>query len=171
MSAAKEHHGNATGNMVPESGTVLPGSDKTIRERRDGLSGRDVALAALLDAADRGAERKVDCGSCRACCHQVVVLVDEDPADYDCDPAAPAGLSVLRRHSDGACVYLGPDGCTIYDRRPAICKAFDCGLWFRTTDRAYRRHIKRVGDEQDRRLLDEGRRRALARDQLGSFRS
>jgi Fe-S-cluster containining protein len=35
-------------------------------------------------------------------------------------------MTVLELTDDGACVYLGPDGCTIHDRAPIICRTFDC---------------------------------------------
>lgn len=120
------------------------------------------ALLALLGDADRGIERKVNCGSCQACCHNEVVLVDEEPADYEVD--LRDGIWFLKHRPDGGCIYLGETGCTIYERRPAICKAFDCGLWFSTTNRPYRRYVKRVGDDHDRQMLVEGRKRAALRE-------
>ncbi len=30
----------------------------------------------------------------------------------------------LRKREDGACVYLGPDGCGVYDKRPQVCRDF-----------------------------------------------
>jgi hypothetical protein len=51
-----------------------------------------------------------DCGGCTACC---VDLKIEDPA-----LAKPAGETC--RHCTG-------DGCGIYDRRPMVCQAFQCG--------------------------------------------
>lgn len=69
----------------------------------------------------------VDCGSCRACCHQTVRLIEgqDDPRDYD------QANGVLRQRPDGACIYLDDQtGCTIYERRPAMCRMFDCGAWY-----------------------------------------
>lgn len=39
-----------------------------------------------------------------------------------------AGESVflLETTAEGACIYLGEKGCTIYERRPLICRSFDC---------------------------------------------
>jgi Fe-S-cluster containining protein len=37
------------------------------------------------------------------------------------------GELVLRQRSDGACVHLGPQGCTVYEDRPAVC--FDCRIF------------------------------------------
>jgi hypothetical protein len=117
--------------------------------------------------ADPAATRLVDCGSCHACCHQLVTLAaGEDPARYEVDTiAAPGGpIHLLRRTADGACIYLGAAGCTIWGRHPEICRHFDCGLWFKTTRRPQRQLIKRAGDDNDRRMLAEGRRRAASAD-------
>jgi Fe-S-cluster containining protein len=35
---------------------------------------------------------------------------------------------VLKSKPDGSCVYLGDQGCSIYERRPQMCRAFDCRL-------------------------------------------
>lgn len=77
------------------------------------------------------------CDGCTACCrNQLVVLVEEDgdPSNYqtvplEIDGAGPdESIRCLENNIDGACVYLGPGGCTIYDRRPAMCRVFDCRL-------------------------------------------
>jgi Fe-S-cluster containining protein len=36
---------------------------------------------------------------------------------------------VLQRRSDGACVHLGKQGCTVYEQRPAVCRTFDCRVF------------------------------------------
>lgn len=41
------------------------------------------------------------------------------------------GRQVLAHKLNGDCVYLGPGGCSIYDRRPILCRAFDCRDWAR----------------------------------------
>jgi len=40
-------------------------------------------------------------------------------------------LEGIDSHPNGDCVYLGADGCTIHGRQPAVCKAFDCRVFFR----------------------------------------
>jgi Fe-S-cluster containining protein len=42
---------------------------------------------------------------------------------------SPEGELVLQRRSDGACVHLGERGCTVYERRPAVCRTFDCRVF------------------------------------------
>lgn len=51
------------------------------------------------------------CGDCKACCNGWLA------ADI---LGQPMGNGV-------ACRFLGPQGCTIYDRRPELCRSFVCG--------------------------------------------
>ena len=48
-----------------------------------------------------------------------------DTEEYELQP----GTTILARRSDtGACVYLDPQtGCTIYERRPNMCRGFPYG--------------------------------------------
>ena len=36
------------------------------------------------------------------------------------------GDKKLRKLADGACVHLGPQGCTVYEHRPKVCRSHDC---------------------------------------------
>lgn len=86
----------------------------------------------------------VPCNGCTACCRGELVVIceeiDGDPGKWDTVALAECGeagvlanemmhgfgdLRVLRQ-VEGACVYLGDQGCTIYERRPAMCRSFDC---------------------------------------------
>jgi Fe-S-cluster containining protein len=82
-------------------------------------------------------ERKVDCNGCTVCCRREVVLLIpgyDDPVDFPeaIEIAAPHPLvnapttRMLPHRPDGACVYLGMHGCTIYAKRPVMCRAFSC---------------------------------------------
>lgn len=56
-----------------------------------------------------------------------VVLVPEvdNVALYALEPGAD--MATLARQKDGRCVYLNDeDRCTIYPRRPFVCRTFDC---------------------------------------------
>lgn len=104
----------------------------------------------------------LDCGPCRACCHQRVLLGDED--DWS---AYQHRDGFLAQRADGGCIYLDDRlGCTIYERRPALCRVFHCGEWYRRftegMPRPERRRLERDGrgDPQYLRMLTEGRRRA-----------
>jgi Fe-S-cluster containining protein len=89
---------------------------------------------------------KVDCRPCTACCRgELVLLVDgDDNSRYDtleiATPNLITGAEVslaLKQRPDGACIYLGEQGCTIYDARPIMCQVFSCVGWVRSIlDRA-----------------------------------
>jgi uncharacterized protein len=75
----------------------------------------------------------VPCGSCRACCRNNLILLfpdeGDDLASFDYTiTITPHGiLPTLKHKANGDCVYLdAATGCTIHDRAPLICKAFDC---------------------------------------------
>jgi Fe-S-cluster containining protein len=80
----------------------------------------------------------VPCNGCTACCrHALIVLIPEEgdlAAIYETQdvlsPLTGHPAKALLQTREGACIYLGDGGCTIYDHRPVICKAFDCRRYF-----------------------------------------
>lgn len=109
-------------------------------------------------------EVKVNCGSCRACCHQLVSLRPSDLANgpWELDPVFLN--KVLKRRPDGSCVYLDAMlGCTIYDRRPEICRVFDCGDWYTKLSPEDRRGILIEGDKADKEMLASGEKHSAPR--------
>lgn len=124
-------------------------------------------MSALVSTFNPAVEAKVECGSCVLCCRNQVVGVfadtGDDPSAYETETLEIGGLSlmILKRQPNGDCHYLGPTGCTIYDRRPATCRAFDCGAWFRKHTRAERRRATK--DDYDRALFARGREIEAAR--------
>ncbi|WP_414660233.1 YkgJ family cysteine cluster protein [Horticoccus sp. 23ND18S-11] len=69
------------------------------------------------------------CVGCARCCHLLVELepgVDDVPESM---VATYSGMRFMDQQSDGACVALDPEtrACTIYERRPAVCRTFDRG--------------------------------------------
>lgn len=103
----------------------------------------------------------VDCGSCTACCRrELITLVEGDRLD-DYPEAVELDAEGKRRVSsilptslgwaiphgdDGACVYLKAGACSIYNRRPVMCRAFSCVGWVKhvleTTTRTERRRSR-----------------------------
>lgn len=89
----------------------------------------------------------VPCGDCRLCCQQErIALLPEagdDPSKYRSVPMPHpfTGQAGHRVETDehGDCVYLGCNGCSIYDRAPAICRYYDCRRDFAITPRHERR--------------------------------
>lgn len=72
----------------------------------------------------------VRCGSCRACCWHPCVNIqpDEDVTGLKTE-TRPDGTVALERKEDGSCVHLGPQGCTVYAKRPRACRGYDCRIF------------------------------------------
>lgn len=97
---------------------------------------------------------KVDCDGCTICCRKELVLLtaNDDPMAFTTveviNPLNGQTAHAIPLKADGACHYLGDQGCTIYERRPEICRAFSCVGWVlsieaRTTRAERRRDLKR----------------------------
>lgn len=75
----------------------------------------------------------VPCKTCTACCRgDILVLPGDSHRDYETVEFNHPfmGPSVrLAQNPDGTCIYL-KDGCLIYDKRPTVCKAFDCRKFY-----------------------------------------
>lgn len=106
------------------------------------------------------------CGTCAACCWFEMVYVMDHETGYDTEsmvsPIDGAVLRVLRHNPDGSCVYLKDGKCSIYELRPACCRGFDCGGWYRrmaaTRPGVLKDLIKRGG--QLKKMVKQGRARA-----------
>jgi hypothetical protein len=71
----------------------------------------------------------VPCGTCSACCRSdfdINLETQDDPTLYQTQVGPKTGQLSLAKTPDGACVYLQNDKCSIYDRRPNVCRSFDC---------------------------------------------
>lgn len=111
----------------------------------------------------------VPCSGCTACCRngELVAVFEEegdDVASYltrtiqlggdetgTIDGRAINGgmtITVLEHKPNGDCIYLGEGGCTIYDRRPAVCRKFDCRLFFKGHSRNERRVVERQAKQR-----------------------
>lgn len=93
----------------------------------------------------------VPCNGCTACCRGELVVLDPDVDDmngYLVDAATIGGVDakVLKRKPNGDCVYLGDGGCTIWNRAPAMCRVFDCRLFFLKFTNAQRRGLPDAKD-------------------------
>lgn len=100
---------------------------------------------------------KPTCGTCRACCHDCVVMLHPEDGDdirsYKAEvvehPTSGEEIIALQRNPDGTCVYLGDNGCTIHSRAPAACRSFDCRhfYWFlvNNTSRNERQRLVKEG--------------------------
>lgn len=129
------------------------------RQRRPASpAARDPGPAAAAAVADLP---PLDCAGCAACCRDTVIVDEafgDDPTQYDTVPVDDGTFRALRRRPDGACTYLADGRCTIYERRPALCRAFDCrGLVRSRSRRAIRQGIR--DGVLDRDVVRAGRKR------------
>lgn len=73
----------------------------------------------------------VPCGNCTICCQRDTTYLHpelgDDPEMYQTEIRQRRVM--LAHKKNGDCIYLDRDtGCTIYERRPAICRELDCRL-------------------------------------------
>ena len=72
----------------------------------------------------------ISCASCQACCCRLEVMLmgDDQPPQYLTNEDAWGGW-VMRRLDDGWCAALDRNTmrCTIYERRPSICRDYQLG--------------------------------------------
>jgi uncharacterized protein len=114
----------------------------------------------------------VACNGCTKCCKGDTIFLHPDLGDdlaffagnykTEFNPLANRRQFALLHKRNGDCVYLGESGCTIYEKRPAICKTFSCvGVWRKLQDvpRPERRRLLRSG-MLGREVYDEGRKPA-----------
>jgi Putative zinc- or iron-chelating domain len=109
----------------------------------------------------------VPCNGCTECCRskQLLLLHPEQGDDVQSyrfqilsDRQTGKQLFALARDSEGACVYLGPSGCTIYERRPLLCRSFDCRQHYLILPRQDRDNLVRLG-LASRAVFNAGRAR------------
>ena len=75
-------------------------------------------------------DRDISCTTCKACCCRLeVMLMGEDAPPSRFVETDRWGGQVMARLSDGLCAALDRDTsrCTIYARRPTVCRDFDMG--------------------------------------------
>jgi Fe-S-cluster containining protein len=110
---------------------------------------------------------QVACAGCTECCssNQLLFLQPEQGDDVESyrfrtltDPATGKALFALAADENGRCVYLGETGCTIYERRPVLCRSFDCRKHYLMLPRQDRDNLVRLG-VSSRAVFNAGRSR------------
>jgi Fe-S-cluster containining protein len=114
--------------MLQWAKVLQPHHLQLMQQLRPAVANRRVRLSVVADKRAVGSP-DVDCASlahlCKVrCCRAFdIELSREDLADgIQWELEAPY---LLARSHDG-CTYLGEAGCTIYDKRPATCRSYDC---------------------------------------------
>jgi len=78
----------------------------------------------------RQAVAGISCTSCKACCCKLeVILMEDDNPPAQFIATDQWGGQVMQRLEDGWCAAVDRATmlCRIYERRPAVCRAFDMG--------------------------------------------
>lgn len=110
---------------------------------------------------------ELKCDGCTSCCKNELLFLHPDMGDRPHEYAIKAVINplnnqpgfALQQKPNGDCFYLDAEGCTIYERRPAICKAFDCRKFFLSLGgRNERRAMLKTG-ALSKDVLDAGRKR------------
>ena len=84
----------------------------------------------MARALNEHADPDVSCSSCEACCCRLEVLLISETGVPERFVALDAwGGRTMARLDDGWCVALDRDtmACTIYERRPWVCREFEMG--------------------------------------------
>ena len=118
-------------------------------------------------------ERAVPCNGCRVCCIRDLIVLHPECGDdvraYDTmpvrNPITGLPAHALKWKPNGECIYLRSSGCSIYERRPAICRSYDCRRAFLSMSKEERRAGLRAG-LLDRQKLEAGRRRLRSLEQF-----
>lgn len=96
----------------------------------------------------------VPCNTCTECCRsQQALLLHPDQGDnvasYEtrivAHPETGEQAYILATKENGECIYLGPTGCTIYSRRPLLCRTFDCRKHYLILPKQDRDNLVRLG--------------------------
>lgn len=90
----------------------------------------------------------VPCNGCTLCCrHDAVrLLPGDDPKQYKTEQHDHfPGQLMLAHKPNGDCIYLGEHGCTIYERRPRMCREMDCRLIALRTSFTKARRLNKKG--------------------------
>ena len=110
-------------------------------------------LAGPLDRVTAGAQTEVACNKCTECCqsNQILLLHPEQGDDVQSyqfqilkDQTTGKEVYALAADKNGRCVYLGVSGCTIYQRRPLLCRSFDCRKHYLILPRQDRDNLVRL---------------------------
>lgn len=77
-----------------------------------------------------GENPAITCANCEACCCRLeVMLMGDDDVPIRLTAEDEWGGAVMRRLDDGWCAALDRNTmrCTIYERRPDVCREFEMG--------------------------------------------
>jgi hypothetical protein len=107
-----------------------------------------------MNSQTENSQTEVPCKACTECCRSGQALLlspghGDDVAQYRTSVAAHPDTGkpvyMLATKDSGECTYLGDSGCTIYERRPLLCRTFDCRKHYLILPRQDRDNLVRLG--------------------------
>ena len=106
-------------------------------------------------------ETILPCNGCTICCQGDAIYMHPELGDdttlYDCE--LYNGRFILKHKENLDCIYLDrKKGCTIWERRPVICRELDCRSWLLIPNRKHflqqglitRKQLKKAKEMRDR---------------------
>lgn len=120
-------------DILAEKGVLANGHRRVFaRILAKGKAGDNVELRTGIDKY-AVPEADIDCASLAHLCHLRCCALRITLGEQDLDEGGIAWEHnepyILKRRFDGYCTYIdrqGASGCTIYERRPATCRQYDC---------------------------------------------
>lgn len=106
-------------------------------------------------------ERSVPCGVCTICCQGDAVFIHPEMGDRSEDYKTQklGDRLILTQKPNGDCIYLErKKGCTIWEKRPGVCRELDCADFFRKLSSRERSELVRKG-LLTKRILNAAKRR------------
>lgn len=106
-------------------------------------------MGGALHADPRAESFGYSCQRCLRCCHHKMIQLNpyeiarlarnrgQTTSEFRRDWTDDGAGNFLRRTEAGACVFLGPEGCTVHADRPLVCRLYPLG-----------RHVSRDGSER-----------------------
>ena len=106
------------------------------------------------------ARKSVPCNGCTLCCQGDAIRLEaeDNAAEYitESHPFVP-GARMLAHKTNGECIYLNDDGCTIHERAPSLCRIADCLGVAALLDFETAQKLHALG-QLDIRVWDQGKR-------------
>lgn len=69
--------------------------------------------------------KKLKCGTCTVCCQGDLIFLKPGDDIRLYKTTMIEGKIILQHKPNGDCIYLDR-GCSIYDKRPTVCRDLDC---------------------------------------------
>lgn len=101
---------------------------KWAKHRRKAFELMNLRVARGGNTMPEGTTARVPCNGCNACCRSGLEIHLEDfESGEGLDTFKVAdGTRYLRHNPDGTCVHLIDNKCSVYSKRPASCRIYDC---------------------------------------------